>query len=103
MNLDALKLAAIKLRSLLEQHEYDEPAADLLLQALSGLIEQAANHQITSPMEPRDIPGHRYFTETPLGGYHELEHAFATFYIELIDGRSSKAFQKLEAKMNASK
>ena len=103
MNLDALKLAAIKLRSLLEHHQYEEPAAASLLQALSGLIEQAVNHRITSPMEARDIPGYRYFTETPLGGYLELEHAFATFYIELIDGRSSKAFQKLQAKMNASK
>jgi hypothetical protein len=103
MNLDALKLAAIELRSLLQQHQNEEPAAASLLRSLSGLIEQAIEQQITSPMEARDIPGHRCFTETPLGAYHEIEQAFAAFYIELIDGRSSKAFQMLQAKMNASK
>lgn len=51
-------------------------------------------------MEARDIPGYRYFTESRLGAYRDLEECYASFYIELIDGRRSKAFQKLQAEMN---
>lgn len=99
MNLKALKLAATQLRSMLEHYQHQEPAAAMLLRELEGLINRALRKQITVPMEARDIPGHRYFSETPLGAYRDLEQLFASFYVELIDGRSSKAFQMLQAKM----
>ncbi|WP_442109136.1 hypothetical protein [Pseudomonas sp. NUPR-001] len=100
MNQDALEYAAIHLRNLLERYQLQEPAAALLLRELNGLIDRALRQEITAPMEPRDIPGHRYFTETPLGSYRDLEELYASFYVELIDGRSSRAFQMLQAKMN---
>jgi len=100
MNSDALKLAATQLRSLLEHYQHQERAAAMLLQELDGLITRAMKKEITTPMEPRDIPGHRYFTETQLGAYRDLEELYASFYVELIDGRASKAFQMLQAKMN---
>lgn len=100
MNPDALKLAAMALRDSLEHYQQQERAAALLLQDLDGLLTRAANKEITTPMEARDIPGHRYFTETRLGACRDLEALYASFYIELIDGRSSKAFQMLQAKMS---
>lgn len=100
MNPDALKHAATALRGLLEHYQHQERAAALLFEELDGLLKRATNGEITTPMEARDIPGHRYFTETRLGAYRDLEERYASFYIELIDGRRSKAFQKLHAKMN---
>ncbi|MDZ3991657.1 hypothetical protein [Pseudomonas sp. Teo4] len=100
MNIDALHHAATQLRKLLEHHQMREPLAADLLHALGNLIARAEREEITVPMEPGDIPGHRYFTETNLGGYTELEAAYSVFYVELIDARSSEAFKKLQANMN---
>lgn len=98
MNRDALALSAKNLRAALVHYQDHERAAALLLQALEALIERALKQEIIVPMEPRDVPGHRYFTETSLGAYRDLEEAYASFYMQLIDGQNSKAFLMLQAK-----
>ena len=102
INLDSLERSAIQLRNLLERYQHQAPAAALVLRELNGVLERAAKREITAPMKPRDIPGHRYFTETPLGAYRDLEAAYASFYVALIDGQSSEAFRRLQAEMKRS-
>ncbi|MFK3815001.1 hypothetical protein ACI2KG_00060 [Pseudomonas sp. NPDC089407] len=63
MNPAALRHSATALRRLLEHYQHQQRAAALLLEELDGLLKRATNEEITTPMEARDIPGHRYFTE----------------------------------------
>lgn len=100
MDIDALQAAAQHLREKLEYYKLKDPTALLLLTDLQGLLLSAELGHIHTPVEARDIPGYRLFTETNLQSYKDLEAAYTSFYIELTEARQSGAYKMLKAKMN---
>lgn len=99
MNALALKNTAIELRGLLERYQLTEPDARHLLLSLQQLITAAEQGHITTPVEARDIPGHRMMDESNLRQYRDLSAAYSNFHIELIDGREWESFKRLEHSM----
>lgn len=102
MDINALKAAAQDLREKLEYYKLKDPAALLLLTDLQSLLLRAEEGKIHSPVEARDIPGYRLFTETNLQSYEDLEAAYTRFYMELTEARQSEAYRLLAAKMKNS-
>ena len=95
----ALKNTAIALENLLRRYGTTDPDARYLLLNLQPLISAAEQGQITTPVEARNIPGHRIMDEYNLRHYQDLSDAYSNFYIELINGRESEVFKRLEESM----
>jgi len=79
---DRLKKEAQALRDILLKYKYQEPDADLCLQALDPIIQQVLDGKITAPLQ-KDIPCGYYFSEgslRPISGMHD---AFASFAVHI--------------------
>ncbi|MGB5955905.1 hypothetical protein [Pseudomonas sp.] len=98
MDKHTLKVAARELRENLEILKDKNPDALTMLNILRDLLLKSENSEIHTPLEARDIPGHRYLPETNLQDNHELSEAFAKFYMALIDGQEWSSFKKFRAK-----
>jgi hypothetical protein len=99
MDTNALKQTSLRLREKLEFYRHQDPAASLLLTSLEGLMSRAEQHEICTPMEPREIPGYRIFTETNLQKYTDLEAAYTNFYMELTQGRETEIYRIIRERM----
>ena len=88
MNILSVKDTASRLEDLLRRYAATDVEAQSLLSTLSALIVDARSGRITHPLEWRDIPGSRSFTEGGLGKYGDLETAFADFRIEITGGET---------------
>ncbi|OQR27993.1 hypothetical protein BWR59_23125 [Pseudomonas sp. Bc-h] len=96
MDILALKNSAIELRKTLEIYKEKEPAVLDLHDHLEQLIAAAERGEITTPVEPRDIPGSKIMDESNLRKYQDLSEAYSTFYIELIGVRGSESYKMME-------
>lgn len=103
MDILALKKSAIELRKNLGIYKEKEPAALALYNNLEHLISAAEQGEITTPVEPRDIPGSKIMDESNLRKYQDLSEAYSTFYIELIGVRGSESYRMMEALINEAK
>ena len=54
--------------------------------SISDLIERAKRGDLRDPVEWRDIPGARFFSEGTLRKFRNLEAAYAKFQIEATGG-----------------
>ena len=97
MNKEILKIKATELERLLSNYSKSEGEALELLNMLSTLIDDSKLMKVVSPMEWRDIPGSRFFTEGGLAKFSDLEKAFADFRIELTGGEPS-ALSRLKSR-----
>lgn len=88
MNKELLRTKAIKLEGFLSSYSKREAEASELFQMLSILIEDAKSMSVNDPMEWRDIPGGRLFSEGGLCAFSDLEQAFSEFRIEMTGGES---------------
>lgn len=88
MNKEILKKKAEDLMRLLQKYSLVNPEAASVLMGLQGLLTEAMNHEISTPIEWRSIPGSYQFNEGSLHQYKELEDAFAEFRIEVTGGES---------------
>lgn len=100
MNTNTLKQASLRLREKLEFYRHQNPAAGALLDSLEGLMSRAERQGIRTPMEPREIPGYRIFTETNLQEHTDLEAAYTNFYMELTQGRETEIYRIIRERMN---
>jgi hypothetical protein len=96
MDILALKKSAVELRKNLEIYKKKEPAAVALYNNLEHLISAAERGEITTPVEPRDVPGSKIMDESNLRKYQDLSEAYSTFYIELIGARGSEPSKMME-------
>lgn len=96
MNKRLLKQKAEILNQLLQKYSLVNPDAESVLKSLQGLLAEAINCEISSPIEWRSIPGAYQFNEGSLRQYNDLEDAFAEFRIEVTGGESLalKMFRK---------
>jgi hypothetical protein len=96
MDILALKKSAVELRKNLEIYKKKEPAALALYNNFENLISAAERGEITTPVEPRDIPGSKIMDESNLRKYQDLSEAYSIFYIELIGVRGSESYKMME-------
>jgi hypothetical protein len=96
MNIPALKQSAIDLREKLEFYKHKEQSALALYQQLEHLISAAECGMVKEKIEARDIPGYRIFADTDIQQYDDLSKAYSRFYVEITDGRSTKAYQIIQ-------
>lgn len=85
MNTGQIQELAARLERVLETHAVHDNEVRQLQGELSILIGRAKSGLAFSPMEWRDIPGGRCFTEGGLRKYRNLEEAFAEFRLEITD------------------
>jgi hypothetical protein len=102
MNTAKINATAQLLKEILTKHSQTDSDAKDLLEALTPLIDAAANGDINSPMDRSSIPGSYFFNERNLRSYPDLEIAYVDFKIELTGG-PSPALQALEKKFGAKK
>jgi hypothetical protein len=76
---------AVRLEQALDAHAHSDTEVRLLRQELAALIHQAKAGLVRAPIEWRDVPGARLFTEGGLRKYRDLEQAFADFRLEITD------------------
>lgn len=99
MNTATLKQAAFDLRKKLEFYKSTDSAVLSLYEQMKPLILDAENEIIHEKLEPRDIPGYKLLADTDLQQYDDLSKAYSKFYVELTDGRSTKAYQVIQEMM----
>ena len=97
MDILALKQSAIELRKNLDTYKEKEPAALYQYDQLEPLISAAERGEITTPVEPRYVPGSRIMDESNLRKYQDLSESYSIFYIELIGVRGSESYKMMEA------
>lgn len=99
MDKNALKAAAKQL-----EREFaalaDDAEAGLLRTAIATLVDAAIGERIDAPMQWRDIPGSRLFSEGDLRRHANLERAWSAFCVELTGGESD-ALRELKAEIRA--
>lgn len=102
--MDAIKIksTAQLLKEVLTKYSKTDSDAKDLLEALTPLMDAAANGDITTPLDRASIPGSYFFNERNLRSYPDLEIAYVDFKIELTGG-PSPALQALEMKFGARK
>ncbi len=59
-----------------------------LLEELRSLLDSAKTRSLTIPLEWGQIPGLYRYTEHGLQRYKDVEHAYASFSIEITGGES---------------
>lgn len=77
-----------------------DPEVEALRGAMAALVDAAKNGRIEAPLQWRDIPGGRLFSEGSLRRYSALESAYSAFCIELTGGESD-VLRGLKAEMQA--
>ncbi len=96
MDTSLLKQAALDLRERLDFYKSTDQSALALYVQLEPIISAAENEMVQEKFEPRDIPGYRLFADTDLQKYDDLSKAYSRFYVEITDGRNTKAYKIIQ-------
>lgn len=88
MNQHRLQASALKLKNILQQYSSFNEAVEGLSIALQSYIEPALTGSVLAPLDWRDIPGARSFSDGALVQYRDLEEAYDEFKIEITGGAS---------------
>lgn len=89
MDTTLLARTAGDLDRLLQHYAKSDAEVGGLLRALEELLHDAQNGNVAVPVEWRDIPGDRAFSEGGLRKYSDLESAYASFKIEATGGETA--------------
>jgi hypothetical protein len=88
VNMASLKDTADRLDALLRLYSKSNQQVEILYRQLSSFISDASSGKIKSPVDLRQIPCSRMFTETDLPALPGLEDAFAKFKLEVSGGEN---------------
>ncbi len=97
----ALRETAIVLRQMLKKDSASDKEAALFASVIDPTIQKALNGEITSPIRRGSIPSARFFEESSLRQYKDLEDAVAKFNIQLTGGYTPGVLAALESIRNA--
>ena len=100
MDQAALKETAVVLQNMLKKYSASDKEAALFASGIESTLQKALSGEITSPIRRGSIPGVRFFEESSLREYKDLEDAVAKFNIQLTGGYTSSVLAALESIRN---
>ena len=101
MDQTALKETALTLRQVLDKYAALDKQAALYASGIDPTIQKAINGEITSPIRRGSIPSARFFEESSLRQYNDLQDAVARFNIQLTGGYTPARLAALESIRNS--